>query len=77
MTKENGFFCLIRIFMKLYRFLLEIFYILSASLLCFGMLEIAWPRVVLAHLNLSAVLLIWLIIGIFITVINKKAELFV
>lgn len=53
----------------------EIFYILTAALLLFTGLEMIWPRVVLAYINLSWVLLIWFIIGIFIIVKTDKNKL--
>lgn len=52
----------------------EIFYILSSALLVFTALEMIWPRVVLAYIDLSWVLLIWLIIGIFIIVTKEKSS---
>ncbi len=42
----------------------EIFYFLSAALCSFILMEIFWPRVVLAYLNLNWLLLIWLVSAI-------------
>jgi len=45
-------------------FFQESFYTLTASLLIFAILEIIWPRVILAYINISKLLIIWLIIVI-------------
>jgi len=42
----------------------ELFYALSGALLIFSLLEIVWPGLVLAYLNLNYLLLFWLAIGI-------------
>mgnify|MGYP001567969228 CR=1 FL=1 len=44
----------------------ELFYVLTGALLIFVGLEIFWPGIILAYLNLNYVLLVWLIIGIII-----------
>lgn len=41
----------------------EIFYFLSAAMVLFVVMELLWPRVVLAYFNLNWLLLIWLIAG--------------
>ena len=51
--------------------ILELFYILSASLLIFTVFELFWPRLVLAYININLILIFWLITGIFIIVNNK------
>jgi len=50
----------------------EIFYVFTAGLVIFSVLELAWERVVLSYINLNAVLLAWLIIGIVILMIDKN-----
>lgn len=54
----------IKIFIR--AFFHELFYVLTGALLIFTVLEIFWPGIVLAYLNLNYVLLFWLIIGIII-----------
>jgi len=44
----------------------ELFYVLSGAILIFACLEIFWPGIVLAYLNLNYVLIFWLVIGIII-----------
>lgn len=50
----------------------EIFYCLSGALVLFCLLEIFWPRLILAYLNINLVLLFWLFIGIFILASKDK-----
>ncbi|MDD4271899.1 MAG: hypothetical protein PHF50_03795 [Patescibacteria group bacterium] len=47
-------------------FFYELFYVLTAAILIFAGLEIFWPGVVLAYLNLNYVLIFWLVTGIII-----------
>ena len=47
------------------KILKEFFYVLTGSLIIFCLLEIIWPGVILAYLNINWILLIWLIIAIF------------
>jgi len=47
-------------------FFYELFYALTGAILIFSCLEIFWPGIVLAYLNLNYVLIFWLIIGIII-----------
>ncbi|NTW22045.1 hypothetical protein HGA34_00695 [Candidatus Falkowbacteria bacterium] len=42
----------------------EAFYALTGALAVFTALELAWPGVVLAYININAVLLFWLVFGI-------------
>jgi hypothetical protein len=46
--------------------LLELFYVLTAALVIFIIMELIWPDVVLAYINLNWVLLLWLVCGIII-----------
>jgi len=46
------------------KFLLELFYVLSAAIFIAAVLEIIWPGIILAYLNLNYLLIFWLIIGI-------------
>ncbi|MDD4902211.1 MAG: hypothetical protein PHE24_03665 [Patescibacteria group bacterium] len=46
----------------------ELFYFLSFTLAVFFALELFWPRIVLAYLNFSWLLLFWLIAGFFLLI---------
>ena len=41
----------------------EIFYVLSGALVIFAVLELIWPSLVLAYINLNWVLILWFIGG--------------
>lgn len=47
-------------------FFYELFHVLTGAILIFACLEIIWPGVILAYLNLNYVLMFWLIVGIII-----------
>ncbi len=49
----------------------EFFYVLTGSLVVFSLLELIWPGVVLAYINLNWVLILWLFAGI-IVLLNRK-----
>jgi len=53
-------------------FIQELFYVLTASLLIFAILETIWPRVVLAYISLGKVLILWLIIAIILLILPKR-----
>jgi len=44
----------------------ELFYVLTGAGLIFSCLEIFWPGVVLAYINLNYILIFWLLSGIII-----------
>lgn len=46
----------------------EFFYTLTGALVIFILLELSWPGIVLAYINLNFVLIFWLIIGIVIVI---------
>jgi len=50
----------------------ELFYVLSAALVIFVLLEAAWSGVVLAYFNINWLLIFWLIAGIIILLFDKK-----
>lgn len=50
----------------------EIFYVLTGTLSVFVLMELVWPGVVLAYININWVLIIWLIVSIIIIVHDKK-----
>lgn len=52
----------------------ELFYTLSGAVLIFAGLEIFWPGIILAYLNLNYILLFWLIVGIIILSYDKPAQ---
>ncbi len=52
-------------------YLYEFFYVLAGAIAIFVLLEIVWPGVVLAHVNINWVLILWLIDGIFILLANR------
>ncbi|MFH0956160.1 MAG: hypothetical protein V1801_03055 [Candidatus Falkowbacteria bacterium] len=45
-------------------FFYELFYVITGAIVIFACLEIFWPGIVLAYLNLNYILIFWLIIGI-------------
>lgn len=48
----------------------EIFYFLSVLMVVFVILEVIWPNIILAYLNLNWLLAVWLIFGLII--LSKK-----
>ncbi len=52
-------------------YLYEFFYVLAGAIAIFVLLEIVWPGVVLAYVNINWVLILWLIDGIFILLANR------
>lgn len=42
----------------------ELFYVLTGAIVIFSLLEIIWPGVVLAYINLNWILIFWLVAGI-------------
>ncbi len=42
----------------------ELFYALTAGLVIFSFMELAWPGIVLAYFNLNWLLISWLLVGI-------------
>ncbi len=64
---------LINCYMKnIFLILQELFYVLTGALIIFCLLELIWPGVILAHININFVLLLWLIIGIINLIIYKE-----
>lgn len=53
----------------------EIFYVLSFLLVVLSMLEFIRPHIILAYFDLNLLLILWLIIGIFIVLLdNNKSK---
>ncbi len=52
----------------------ELFYTLSGALVIFVIMEIFWPGIVLAHININWVLIFWLIVGIVILAIDSRRQ---
>jgi len=53
---------------------LEFFYTLTGALIIFSGLELIWPGVVLAYININWLLIFWLIVVIVILIINKSKD---
>ena len=55
---------------------LEIFYTLTIALVILTILELIWPSIVLAHININLILIFWLINAsvLLITTKNKNYE---
>jgi fucose permease len=51
----------------------ELFYVLTGALIIFIILEIVWPGVVLAYININLVLIFWLAVGIVILLTSHNA----
>lgn len=47
-------------------FFYELFYVLTGAVIIFSCLEIFWPGIILAYLNINYTLIFWLISGIII-----------
>ncbi len=50
----------------------EIFYALTAALVLFFIMEIAWERIVLAYINVNIVLIIWVVNATVMLVVSNK-----
>ncbi|MFH1822122.1 MAG: hypothetical protein ABH830_00290 [Patescibacteria group bacterium] len=55
-------------------FFKELFYVLTGAIIIFAILEIFWPRLVLAYFNLNWLLILWLIVGIVLLGFKNKKE---
>jgi hypothetical protein len=58
--------------MKLLNILHEFFYFLTIALVIFAIMELAWPGIVLAYINLNLVLIFWLVNGILLLFVNNN-----
>lgn len=52
----------------------ELFYTLAGALVVFIALEIFWPGIVLAYININLLLIFWLIVGIVILLIENRKQ---
>jgi len=50
----------------------ELFYVLSGAIAVFFVMETVWPRIILAYINVSLVLIIWFIVATIILAIPEK-----
>ena len=50
----------------------ELFYALTGALVVFVVLELFWPNVVLAYININWVLILWLFAGIIILLTDRQ-----
>ena len=57
---------------NIYLILKELFYVLTASLVIFGVLELFWSNIILGYFNINWVLLAWLINGILLMRIRSS-----
>lgn len=44
----------------------ELFYVLTGALVIFVLMEIVWPGIVLAYINVNWVLILWVIAGMIV-----------
>ena len=51
-------------------FIQELFYVLLAAILIFVGLELLWPRMVLAYIDLNWLLMGWVVSGILVIMVN-------
>jgi hypothetical protein len=59
--------------MRLYKLITqELFYILSTAVLIFIIIELLWPRLILAYFNVAYLLILWFINGILLLVIKPN-----
>ncbi len=72
MTKIQRYTVEIKNMKTIYVISREIFYVLTSAMVIFTIMEIIWPNIVLAYLNLNWLLIFWLIIGIFILLIHNE-----
>lgn len=52
----------------------ELFYTLTGAVLIFVIMEILWPGIVLAYININWVLIFWLVVGIVILVVDREQK---
>jgi hypothetical protein len=52
----------------------EFFYVLTAAILIFFIMELISPAIVAAYININWVLILWLLNGILIILDYKKSE---
>ena len=52
----------------------ELFYVLTGAMLVFIVMELFWPGVVLAYININWLLIFWLIVGIVILVLESRKQ---
>lgn len=50
----------------------ELFYVLTGALIIFALLEVIWPGIVLAYINLNWLLIFWLLLGIIIISVAEE-----
>ncbi|MFW5888543.1 MAG: hypothetical protein ACOCVY_02390 [Patescibacteria group bacterium] len=55
-------------------FFQELFYVLLAALVIFGVLESLWPRLVLAYININWLLIGWVVSGIVVIIVDNNAS---
>ncbi len=74
MTISNIRYPISNCYMFYISFLKETFYVLTGALVIFTGLELVWPRLVLAYININWILIGWVFIGIVILVVDKSPD---
>ena len=57
---------------RLFQICRELFYALTGALVIFVIMELSWPGIILAYINMNWLLIFWLIVGIVILVVDRK-----
>ncbi|OGF26679.1 hypothetical protein A2477_03085 [Candidatus Falkowbacteria bacterium RIFOXYC2_FULL_47_12] len=50
----------------------ELFYVFTAAILIFSLMELIAPNIVQAHISLNLILILWLASGMVLLVMNKN-----
>jgi len=50
----------------------ELFYVLTGALIIFSLMEIIWPKIIIAHINLNWILILWFFVGIVLLILRQK-----
>jgi amino acid transporter len=56
-------------------FFQELFYVLLGAIVIFSVLELLWPRMVLAYINPNWLLLAWVVSGILLVITNHEFKI--
>ena len=52
----------------------ELFYVFTGALVFFGLMEMIWPRIIIAYINLNWILILWFFTGIVLLMLRNNAE---
>ena len=50
----------------------ELFYVLFGALFIFSIMELIWPKIIIAYFNLNWILIVWLFVGIVLLILSQK-----